>query len=100
LRRISGLPTSKSLRELTRIASLGFQVKLRNRKHDRDDPTIELSFQVRRVAYDGPDDATATIDEMIQCLGDEYCPDCIREAVAKGDFSGLATVTRRPEQHS
>lgn len=100
LRRISGLPLSKSIRELTRLRSLGFQVKLRKRKHDRDDPTIEMSFHVRKIAYDGPDDATATIDEMIHCLGDDYCSDCMLEAVVKGDFSALATVTKRPERHS
>lgn len=99
LRRVSGLPVSQCIRELKRIGSLGYEVKVRKRRHGHRDPTIALSFHMRRVAYDGPDDATGTIDQMIQCLNEEYCSECVRAAVLRGDFSVLATATKRTEKH-
>jgi hypothetical protein len=100
LRRISGLPTSQSVRELRRIGSLGYELKVRKRRYGRLDPTISLSFYMRRAAYDGPVNATGTIDEMINCLQGEYCAHCVRAAVLRGDFSALATATRKPEGHA
>jgi len=100
LRRVSGLPVSQCIRELRRIESLGYELRLRKQKHGVDDFAIELSFHPRRVAYEGPDDATGTIDQMTRCLGDAYCGECTRAAFLRGDFSALATATKREEEHA
>jgi hypothetical protein len=99
LRRITGVPVSKCVRELRKLGSLGFLTRLSGRKHNRDEVTIELSFEMRRIGYEGPEDTTGTVDAMIKCLADDYCPKCAIEAVMKGDFSALASVTKMPEKH-
>lgn len=99
LRRITSMPVSECIRELTKLGSLGFQTKLSGKKHNRNEVTIELSFWMRRVGYDGPEDTTGTVDAMIRCLTNDYCPDCVIEAITKGDFSALASATKRPERH-
>jgi hypothetical protein len=63
-----------------------------------NDITVELSFDMRKIAYDGPDDTMGTINEMIECLTDDYCWDCTMKAVQVGDFSALASATKRPEK--
>ncbi len=100
IRRVSGLPVSQCIRELRKIQSLGYETKVRKRKHGRGDPTIELSFHPRRVSYDGPDNAAGTLEEMMSCLRDDYCDECARAAFLRGDFSALATATKRPEGHA
>jgi hypothetical protein len=100
LRRLSGLPVSRCVREIKNLSSLGFSTKLSKRKHSRDDLIIELSFEVRKVDYEGPEHATGTVSEMIDCLNEEYCRECTLEAVINGDFSALARTTKKPEKHS
>ena len=100
LRRIAGLPPASCVRELERLSSLGFTTKVSTRKHNSGDPTIKLSFHVGRVSYNGPDDATGTIDEMVHCLSEEYCTECTLKAILSGDFSVLGQATRKPEKHS
>lgn len=100
LRRISGLPVSKCIRELKQLGSLGFRTRLSRHKNPHGDLIIELTFDVRRIAYSGPDDATGTVNEMLECLTDEYCQDCALRAILDGDFSVLATATKRPEKHA
>jgi len=96
LRRILNLPASRCLRELQRLDSLGFTTTISRRKAD---PAIKLSFHCRGIGYDGPDDETGTVDSMIGCLTDDYCHACALKAILKGDFSALASITRKPERH-
>jgi hypothetical protein len=88
---ISGMPLPTKV-DPTKVAivvlSLGYEVKVCKRRHGHRDPTIALSFHMRRVAYDGPDDATGTIDQMIQCLNEEY------SAVYPELFEGLPHTWR------
>jgi hypothetical protein len=99
LRRITGLAPSKCIRELERLSSLGFITKVSREKESGADPIIKLTFDVRNVGYDGPEDATGTVHEMVGCLTEEYCQECSIRAILDGDFSALATVTHKPERH-
>lgn len=100
LRRVSGLPTSQCIRELKRLSSLGFRTKLVTRKNHGANPLIQLSFDMRTVDYDGPDDTTGVVDAMIDCLGEDHCGECTLAAILEGDFSALSTTTMKPEKHS
>jgi hypothetical protein len=100
LRRVSGLPISQCVRELKSLSSVGFRTKLVTRKNHGANPLIQLSFDMRTVDYDGPDDTTGVVEAMIGCLREDYCRECATTAILEGDFSALSTTTMKPEKHS
>ena len=100
LRRLSGMPVSKCLRELQRLESLGIRTKLRPPEGVDGIMCIELSIYMRGVDYDGPEDATGTAHEMIDALSETYCTECSLNAAINGDFSALARATVHPEKHA
>jgi hypothetical protein len=81
------------------LESLGVNAKLFLPEDDEDIMRIELSMFTRGTHYDGPDDTTYTVHEMINALAESYCPECALSAVVDGDFSALARATVRPEKH-
>ena len=100
LRRIAGIPVSRCIRELKTLNSVGFQTKLTAKKDHSGSPTIEISFDVRNVGYEGPDDTTGVVEAMVHCLTKSYCSQCALSAILKGDFSALSKTTMKPEKHS
>jgi len=85
LRRVSGLPISQCIRELKRIESLGYEVKVRKHRHGHRDPTIALSFHLRRVGYDGPD-----------CAPDKQVPPSLGTSLGRGIVRSRAAIGREP----
>jgi hypothetical protein len=101
LRRLTGMPPLRCIRELKRLSSLGFVTRTAKRKHGESGLTIEVSFVVMNVGYDGPRDATKTVDAMIDSLGAETCcEECAVKALLNGDFSFLASAARKVKQHN
>jgi hypothetical protein len=99
LRRITGVPVSQCIRELRNLRSIGFRAAVRPEDNLHNEAVIVLTFEMRSVGYDGPDEATGTIHAIVECLTDDYCSDCATEAILRGDFSVLATATKKPEKH-
>ena len=100
LRRVSGMSVSRCFRELQKLESLGVTTQRRLPEDEDDMLLIELSIFMRGVDYDGPDNATNTVNEMIGGLSDMYCSQCALKALLNGDFSALARATCQPERHS
>ena len=100
LQRIAEIPLSKIIRDLHGIGSVGFSTEVAEDKTDHaGGPVVTLKFEVRSWNYDGPDDATGTVNAMIASAFEHYCGACAEKAVLMADFSHLSSSTSVPERH-
>jgi hypothetical protein len=102
LSRCSGFPEAKIVRLLGNLRSLGFSSKVRPHTNDGflgSDPVVELSFHVMQMDYEGPDNSTIVLNEMMLGGADGYCSEHAIPLLERADFSQLASVTTKPDEH-
>jgi hypothetical protein len=104
LHRITGFPTSKILRVLGGMRSLGFTTRIRNdRDHDPrrlgENTLVEVEFAALVAGTDPRIEDTLVASELVDCAVGDLCQECGTQALLRGDFSQLASVTTQSERH-
>lgn len=103
LRRETGIPLSRIVRELRGLSSLGFSAAARratgSHANTDEEPMIVLSYENRWVEYPASLNATPVIFAMVAVGAAHYCETCSVSAVMRADYSHLSAVTQIPESH-
>jgi hypothetical protein len=103
LRRCVGFPQSKILRLLGGVRSLGFYVQIRDETHEHDEYLGDMKYvylEWNNLHTFGTGNATDIACHVISGAVAGYCEMHGLEAVARMDFSQLASPTQVTDEHS
>jgi hypothetical protein len=103
LRRYTGFPTSKLLRLLGGVQSLGFYTTLRDGPDDNSrasqSKVIEVEWHDMTADHEISGNATLDAATVLTLAADGLCEECALERLLRVDFSQLASATRETDNH-
>ena len=103
LRRLTGFATSKIIRILKAISSLGFNSMIRKDKDSHgflgEHKVVVMDWMNMSTDEDIGGPCTVLVKDMIECAAEDHCVNCSKLMLHRLDFSQLATVTASKDKH-